>query len=133
MNQETIRSYKKPIMVGILLLSILVNGGFFPIINFNPANPVERDTVMGFIILVMTCVFHKEVGTLEAIVFSKLPLVLIGMINVAVVLGALGCRYLIEFGEVSNTYNFTILNIAFQVMVLALISSVSCLLERMKR
>lgn len=132
MSQETIRSHRIPIIVGIFVFSVLINGGFFPIINFNPNHPVERDTTMFLIILVMPCVFHKGVGSLEAIIFSELQPVLVGIINVSIVICALLCRYFLELGEESNTYNFTILNIAFQVFFLAFISSVTYLLERKK-
>lgn len=133
MDQEQIKRYRIPIIVGIFVFSILINGGFFPIVNFNPNNPVKRETIMLFIIIVMSCAFHKEVGSLEAVILSECPPVLIGVINVAIVLCALVCRYLLELGEVSNTYHFTAMNIAFQMIFLALISSVTCLLERKKQ
>ncbi len=37
--------------------------------------------------------------------------------NCVTILVGMGCRYLMEFGEVSNTYNFTAMNIFFHVIV----------------
>ena len=38
-------------------------------------------------------------------------------------LAGLGCRYLLEFGEVSNTHNFTPSNIALHLIVFTVISA----------
>ena len=43
----------------------------------------------------------------------------------ALVCGGLACRYLLEFGEVSNTYNFTLPNIALHLTAFTGISSLS--------
>jgi len=40
----------------------------------------------------------------------------------AVILGGMLCRWLLEYGEVSNTYNFTPVNIFFHLLVTAAIS-----------
>lgn len=131
-NKEKIKSNRKIIIVGMLFFSILVNGGFFPIINFNPENPVDLG-FMRLIIIAMAFTFHKSIGSLEAIILSDCSTVFISIFNVFLVACGLVCRYLLEFGEVSNTYNFTILNVLFQIMMLALVSTVVCLLERKKR
>ena len=49
-----IKNNRKSIIVGMFVLSILVNGGFFPIVNFNPDNPVDLGITMRLIIIVMT-------------------------------------------------------------------------------
>ena len=112
--------------------SILVNGGFFPIINFNPENPVNLEIMLRLVIVVMAFTFHKYIGSLESTIFSKWYEILLRIFNVFLVLSGLICRYLFEFGEKSNTYNFTMLNVCFQVIVLAFISTLTCLMERKK-
>lgn len=113
--------------------SILVNGGFFPIINFNPENPVNLKIMLRLVIVVMAFAFHKYIGSLETTIFSKWSAIPLSIFNIFLVLSGLICRYLLEFGEESNTYyNFTILNVCFQVTVLAFISMHTCLLERKK-
>lgn len=129
-NREKVKEHKKTLMVGILIMSIFINGGFFPIINFNPNNPVDLGIQMKLIVIVMAFSFHKYIGSLEAILCEKWSVISVGIFNVSIALCGLGCRYLLEFGEISNTYNFTIVNVLFQVIILATISTVVCILER---
>lgn len=131
-DREKIKSYKNIIFVGTFAFSILVNGGFFPIINFNSINPVDLGIMLRWTIIAMAFIFHKSIGSLEAIILSKWSVTLISIFNVFLVLCGLICRYLLEFGEISNTYNFTILNVLFQVIVLSFVSTAVCLLERKK-
>ena len=84
------------------------------------------------IIIVMAFTFHNSIGSLEAIILSEWSATFIGIFNVVIVLCGLVCRYLLEFGEVSNTYNFTIFNVSFQAIALAIVSTVVCVLERKK-
>lgn len=128
-----IKNNRKSIIVGMFVLSILVNGGFFPIVNFNPDNPVDLGITMRLIIIVMTYTFYKTIGSLEAVVLSEWPVTFIGIYNVGMVICGLGFRYLLEFGEVSNTYNFTVLNVSFQLVALTLVSTVVCVWERKKK
>ena len=131
-NVSKIRKHKKRIIAFVVIMTILVNGGFFPIINFNPSNPVNLGTVMRLMVIAMALTFHKAVGVWEAVIFSEWPITFIGIFNVALALGGLGCRYLLEFGEVSNTYNFTVVNVLFQVLVLASVSTAECALDKSK-
>ena len=43
------------------------------------------------------------------------------------------CRYFIEFGEVSNTYNFTVPNILAQALILSLIPTIVCFFAKKRR
>ena len=131
-NIAKIREHKNIIIVGVVLTAILVDGGFFPIVNFNPDNPVNLGIVMHLMIIVMAVTFHKEIGSLESVIFPEWSMPFISIFNVALVLRGLGCRYLLEFGEVSNTYNFTVVNVLFQVLALASISTVVCVLYKKK-
>lgn len=131
-NVSKIRKHKKRIIAFVVIMSILVNGGLFPIINFNPDNPVNLGTITRLMVIAMALTFHKAIGIWETVIFSEWPLTFIGIFNVALVLGGLGCRYLLEFGEVSNIYNFTVVNVLFQVLALASISTVVCALDKKK-
>lgn len=132
MDREKIKRHKKIILTGMIGGSILVNGGFFPIIKFNPENPVNLEIMLRLVIVVMTFTFHKYIGSLESTIFSKWSAILLSIFNVFLVLSGLICRYLLEFGEESNTYNFSMLNVCFQVIVLAFISTLTCLMEQKK-
>lgn len=131
-DREKLKSHRAGIIAGILCFTALVNAGCFPLVPLNPNYPAELGTGMRLIVIVTALVFHKAIGTLEAVILPKWPAMLIGGFNAAFVLCGLACRYLVEFGEVSNTYNFTIANVVFQVAVLSLISTLACLFERKK-
>lgn len=131
-DREKINRHKKIILVGMLVFSILVNGGFFPMINFNAENPVDLGIMFRPMIIIMAFIFHKSMGSLEAVLLSTRSVIFISIFNVLLVLCGLLCRFLLEFGEASNTYNFTVLNVLFQTAVLAFISTAVCLFERKK-
>lgn len=103
-------------MLIVVPLMLLVNCGFFPIVNFNPDNPVDLGLVMRVMIFVLAASAHWNFGRLAARVFPGRSPLFIGLFNAAVVCGGLLGRYLLEFGEVSNTYNFTPGNTVFHVV-----------------
>jgi hypothetical protein len=43
------------------------------------------------------------------------------LINVTHIIAGMICRYFLEFGEVSNTYNFTLPNIAIHIVAISCI------------
>lgn len=63
--REQIRNHKGIILVGMLVFSILVNGCFFPIVNFNPENTTGLVTILRFMIIAMVFTYHKFIGSLE--------------------------------------------------------------------
>lgn len=114
----------KKVMTGsMIVLTMLINGGFFPVINFNPENPVKLNILMQLIILFMAAGAHYEVGLLETKIHSQWSVPAIAAFNICLVAAGLFGRYLLEFGETSNTYNFTWYNILFQIALLSLIST----------
>lgn len=129
-DREKIKKYKKIMLGGMFAFSILVDGGFFPIINFNPENPVDFGIGFRLMILAMAFLFHKSIGSLEAVILPKWSVMSISIFNVLLVLCGLIFQYLLEFGEVSNTYNFTVWNVLFHVIVFAFISTAVWLLEQ---
>ncbi len=129
-NREKIKNHKKIILAGILGFSSLINGCFFPIINFNSENPAALGIMLHLMIIIMAFTLHKFIGSLEVVILSKWSVIFISIFNVFLVLCGLIFRYVLEFGEVSNTYNFTVLNVFFQVALLSFISTATCLLER---
>lgn len=106
-------------MLAVVPLMLLVNCGFFPIINFNPDNPVDLEPFIRVMLFALAVKAHWDLGRLEARVFPERSWLCIGLFNAAVVCGGLLGRYLLEFGEVSNTYNFTPANAVFHVLLLA--------------
>ena len=56
-------------MLIVVPLMLLVNCGFFPIVNFNPDNPVDLGFVMRVMIFTLAASAHWNFGRLEARVF----------------------------------------------------------------
>ena len=54
----------------------------------------------------------------------------ITLFNLVIVLAGMVCRYLLEYGEVSNTYNFTIPNILFHIVAALGISIISYIVSK---
>jgi len=69
-----------------------------------------------------TClVAYTEVGLLSGYLFENKKVGVVLLINAAHIIGGMICRYLLEFGEVSNTYNFTLTNIAIHIVAISCI------------
>lgn len=120
-------------MLIVVPLMLLVNCGFFPIVNFNPDNPVDLGLVMRVMIFTLAASAHWNFGRLEARVFPGWSPLFIGLFNAAVVCGGLLGRYLLEFGEVSNTYNFTPGNTVVHVLFLTAAATAAWRLETLSR
>lgn len=73
---------------------------------------------------------YYDIGLVEAIAFHKKSFIFILGYNFIMSCAGLLCRYLLEFGEVSNTYNFTGLNILVHLFLVVLISSLTYLCKR---
>lgn len=129
LSNEIFKKYKKFIIVCMVILSCLISGGFFPIINFNLDNPVDIG-IMRFIIIVMAAIAYVDIGVIESIIMPKLKILLIIVLNIAIISSGLIFRYLLEFGEISNTYNFTLPNVCFQIFALTAISTVSYIIKK---
>ena len=64
---------------------------------------------------------YAEVGLLSGYIFDKKKIGVVLLINVAHIIAGMICRYFLEFGEVSNTYNFTLPNIAIHIVAISCI------------
>lgn len=95
----------------------------FPVYNFTHKWPVT----LTFLIFGTTMMANICLGNVEArlcpdhAVFSML------LLNIFLVTAGMGCRYLLEFGEVSNIYNFTIPNITFHSFMAVTVSTLAWL------
>ena len=66
-----------------------------------------------------------EMGIIEAGLFPDRPVVKMTLLNLGLVLLGMGCRYLLEFGEVSNTYNFNMINSMVHIFATVTLSTLS--------
>ncbi len=121
--------YNKFAIALTFLLVILVNGCTFPIIHFNTDNSVDLGVLIQVITVYVAFVTQKMAGRLEGTIFHFWSITGIALLNIGLVVAGLVGRYFLEYGEVSNTYNFTIANTLFHVIVLPAIATVYAVTE----
>lgn len=102
-----------------LLFFVLLGGAAFPIYNLNK----EWSTTLTLSILVSAIGYSGMLGVTEFALFPKARVYHIIPLNLGLTLLSMGCRYLLEFGEVSNTYNFTLPNMILHIAAVLIIST----------
>lgn len=122
---ECIRQFvqsHKAVAYGLIFgMVIFFNCFGFPIYNLNKEWPFFI-TAEYFYLDVGAAIFS---GALLAAQLSQKRIWQIVLLSAALVCGGLACRYFLEFGEASNTYNFTLPNIALHLAAFTGISSLS--------
>ena len=129
---ERIQQYRKPLLIGMVLFSCIVGGCQFPIVNCNPENPVETSLVMKTIILLSVFIFYTELGMLQAALFPNGSIGFAAALNLGMTVLGLIFRYLLEYGEVSNTYNFTAANVALHLFALTILPLMTYISRKQK-
>ncbi len=102
---------------------ILFNCCGFPVYNLNKAWP--RSIQAEYVFMGASCAVFS--GGMLAGLFPKKRCRFIVFLTAALACGGLVCRFLLEFGEVSNTYNFTFPNILLHLGTVTALSSLSWL------
>lgn len=95
----------------------------FPIYNLSH----EWPSTLTLSIIFNGVLTYTALGATEAAMLPKCKGWHILLLNIALILLSMGGRYLLEFGEVSNTYNFTIPNILLHIGVTVTLSGLSWL------
>ena len=92
----------------------------FPFVNLTK---ILSDTQkqISILNLFICLVAYAEVGLLSGYLFDKKKIGVVLLVNVAHIIAGMICRYFLEFGEVSNIYNFTFANIAIHIVVISCI------------
>lgn len=129
---KRIQQYGKPLLIGMILFSCIVGGCLFPIVNCNPENPVETSLVMKTIILLSVFIFYTELGMLQAALFPNGSIGFAAALNLGMTVLGLIFRYLLEYGEVSNTYNFTAANVALHLFALTILPLMTYISRKQK-
>ena len=103
-----------------LVLFVVMGGAAFPIYNLNK----EWSTTLTISILISAIGYSGMLGVAEIALFPKAKIYHIIPLNLGMTLLSMGCRYLLEYGEVSNTYNFTVPNVVLHIVAVLVISTV---------
>ncbi|WP_249030182.1 hypothetical protein [Tannockella kyphosi] len=107
---------KKRIIALVFIGLAFVSCGMFPFVNLTKENPIRMEIIQ-WVIVVNSIAFYYYFGKLEAKVFSQKSIIFVASFNSTATFVGLGSRFLLEFGEVSNVYNFTLPNIVLQLCV----------------
>ena len=93
-------SHKKGFFLFACAWFVFIGCCAFPVINLTKAFPLQITLLNLFTV----CISSKKI---TKSILLALSMTLIGFL----------CRYLLEYGEVSNAYNFTLPNIALHLLI----------------
>lgn len=119
----------RALMVVMFIAAVIVSGAAFPICNFGKEYP----GALTGITLYLNVFFYLELGWFEKRGWKLRRLSSAVLINIGIILSGMLFRYLLEWGEVSNTYNFTAPNMLFHIVVSFGISTLAYLLMKNQR
>lgn len=120
---------KKFILIFVFIFFVLIGAAGFPIYNLNK----QYSFMNTILILISTVMLYYSLGIYEKIVLTNVNIKYIIPLNLGIIVLSMICRYLLEFGEVSNTYNFTIPNITLHIFATIVISSFSWYISKLQR
>ena len=110
--------HKKGVAVFVCLFLIFIGCLGFPIYNYSPDAPQISRWINIFV-----CIgAYYEIGTTQAALYESKTWRKSSAVVLRMTVLCFLCRYLLEFGEVSNTYNFTLPNVLFHLIAAVCIS-----------
>ena len=110
----------------LLIMFVIISGASFPIYNLTKHYTISLTGIL----LYLNIFCYIELGIYEKKILKSWGVKHAAITNLGVILLGMLCRYFLEFGEVSNTYNFTIPNIILHISVTFMISMLSYLLYK---
>ena len=117
------KNMKRSSQILLWLLFLVISCCTFPIYNFT--KDFGKSIVASNLILNVLC--YYELGKYEKLMQKDWKIGKVLLVNMGVILLGMVMRFFLEFGEVSNTYNFTVPNIAIHITAALAISFVSYL------
>lgn len=120
---DIMKNMKRSSKILLCLLFLVISCCTFPIYNFT--KDFGKSIVTTNLILNVLC--YYELGKYEKLMQKDWKIGKVLLVNMGVILLGMVMRFFLEFGEVSNTYNFTVPNIAIHITAALAISFVSYL------
>ena len=117
------KNMKRSSQILLCLLFLVISCCTFPIYNFT--KDFGKSIVTTNLILNVLC--YYELGKFEKLMQKDWKIGKVLLVNMGVILLGMVMRFFLEFGEVSNTYNFTVPNIAIHITAALAISFVTYL------
>lgn len=120
---DIMKNLKRSSQILLWLLFLVISCCTFPIYNFT--KDFGKSIVASNLILNVLC--YYELGKYEKLMLKGWKIGKVLLVNMGVILLGMVMRFFLEFGEVSNTYNFTVPNIAIHITAALAISFVTYL------
>lgn len=111
--KDKIISHKKGFTVLVCIMLIFFGCCSFPAYNLTKEFPLSISGMN----LVVVCAAYYYIGGLQGVLFNYKGIGKTIVISLGMTLVGFGCRYLLEYGEVSNTYNFTVQNVILHLFL----------------
>lgn len=115
------RNHRRFAATLMILFFLLLTCSSFPIYNLTK----QYSATLTFTNIFVSVSIYAYLGAFMTRIRPKAQLGQVLLIHLALILGGMFCRFLLEFGEVSNTYNFTLPNITLHLIVTLTISTIS--------
>ena len=116
--RTSIRKHKKLFCVLGLIFIVCMECCVFPVGSLL----LGGNWISIFINFYSAIIISKCIGEIEAILFPKATWLLILLLNFGITIMGMLARYLLEYGEVSNTYNFTPKNMVVHIVIMLLLN-----------
>lgn len=127
--QTYINEHKKLLCIIGLLFVVCMECCVFPVGNIK----ISGGMTIGYINIFTAIVLCKCLGEIEAAMFPKASWVLILLLNLGITIMGMVARYFLEYGEVSNNYNFTLQNMLVHLVIMLLLSTMFWMQTKRKR
>lgn len=128
-EREVILAHKKGFTI-LICISLVFFGCFvFPVLNITKDFPKN----ISLLNILIACGAYFYIGNIQGLLFGHKAMGKILGISSVLTLVGFACRFLMEYGEVSNTYNFTIPNIAVHLFVTLAVVFVAAASTREKK
>ena len=112
-----LQSHRKTGITIFWIVAIFFGCFCFPFVNItNVLSDAQKQiSIMNLFVCVLA---YAEVGLLSGYIFDTKKIGVVLLINTVHIIAGMICRYFLEFGVVSNTYNFTLPNIAIHIVAI---------------
>ena len=113
-----VSQHKKLFCIMGLIFIVCLECCVFPVGYFTYGGNIT----IGLINLAAAIGIAKCLGEIEVMLLPKVTWLLVLLLNVGVTVMGMVAPYFLEYGEVSNTYNFTLKNILIHTIIMLLLS-----------
>ena len=116
--KNTIEKHKSFFSIFACVFLIFIGCFAFPFYNFTPNAP----NISRLSNILVSLLAYYEIGVLQSMLFEATSWRKCSAVVLLMTIIGLLCRYLLEFGEVSNTYNFTLPNVLLHLFAAVCVS-----------